>query len=139
MYPEHEFIEPPSNQGHQHINDEFEEGWREVESENEVADQDEEYRTMDPVRKQQFDYDKSSSMVPKFPEAGFNKDKKETISFAPGEGKIPTNILKEKDWDINSFPQLFHSGKNKMNQDRKVELTPQNFIGQRLKNRDTRF
>ena len=65
-------------------------------------------------------------MIPKFPEAGIPHN--ETVSFAPGEGKIPTNILKEKCWDINSFPHLFPSGSNKMFEERKVELTPQNFM-----------
>ena len=83
------------------------------------------------------DYDQSTAMVPKYPEAGINQN--ETISFAPGEGEIPTNILKEQDWDINSFPHLFPSGRNKMYQERKIELTPQNFICQRLKNKDSRF
>ena len=50
-------------------------------------------------------------MVPKFPEANINNN--ETHSFAPGEGKIPTKILKEKNWDINSFPHLLLSGKTK--------------------------
>ena len=141
FYPEYETMEPPPKQGNEQVIDEIEEELIEnnfSNLENEQAEHDEdEYRTEDPVRKHQFDYDKSTTMVPKFPEAGINNG--QTVSFAPGEGKIPTNILKEKDWDINSFPQLFPSGKNKMHQERKIELTPQNFIGQRLKNKDTRF
>ena len=61
------------------------------------------------------------------------------MNFAPAEGKIPTNILKDDDWDINSFPNLHPTGKNKMFQDREVKLTPQQYLAQRLKNRDTRF
>ena len=143
MYPEYEYLEQPPNKGSEQIDDEFEEELikgEPYESENEEVEQyEEEYRTKDPIRKYQFDYDGSTSMVPKFPEAGSHENNNETLSFAPGEGKIPTNILKEKDWDINSFPHLFPSGQNKMYQDRKVELTPQNFIGQRLKNKDTQF
>ena len=103
-------IEPPSNKGGEYVDDEFEEIKEEksFESENEeIEEEEEEYRTKDPVRRHQFDYDKSTTMVPKYPEAGINQN--EAISFAPGEGKIKTNILKEKDWDINSFPHLFPS------------------------------
>ena len=74
-------------------------------------------------------------MGPKFPEAGMQRE----FSFAPGEGGHPTSILKDKNWDINSFPQLFPSGKNGMFQERKVAITPQEFICSRLKNKDTRF
>ena len=139
LYPEHENLEPLPCLENEQICDELE-----IEitdnSENVMEyqeEEEEEYREKDPVRKHQFDYDKSTTMAPKYPEAGINSD--ETLSFAPGEGKIPTNILKEKNWDINSFPNLFPSGNNKMFQDREVAITPQNFIGQRLKNKDTRF
>ena len=103
----------------------------------EIEQDEEEYRTKDPVRNKQFDYDHSTTMLPRFPEAGISNN--ESFSFALGEGKIPNNILKVKDWDINSFPNLFPSWKNKMFMDKKIDLTPQNFICERQKNRDTRF
>ena len=59
--------------------------------------------------------------------------------FALGEGKVPTSILKDSQWDINSVPQLFPSGKFGMFHERKVTITPQEFICSRLKNIDTRF
>ena len=91
------------------------------------------------MRKYQFDYDMTTCMIPKFPEASpenVNKD----ISFAPGEGKIPTNILKEQDWDIKSFPNIHPTGRNGLNQIREIKgLTYQQYFEQRLKNKDTRF
>ena len=52
--------------------------------------EDEEYRSKDVVRKFQFDYDMTSVMVPRYPEALPDKE----LNVAPGEGKIPSNILK---------------------------------------------
>ena len=74
-------------------------------------------------------------MTNKFPEA----DTETSLSFAPAEGKIPASILKDEDWDINSFPNLHPTGRNKMFQERKRKLTPQQYLVQRLRNKDTRF
>ena len=97
--------------------------------------EEEELVRKDPIRKFQYDYTKSTCMTNKFPEADFGS----ALDFAPAEGKIPTSILKDKDWDINSFPNLHPTGQNKMFQDREITLTPQQYLGQRLKNKDTRF
>ena len=102
---------------------------------NREEKEDEEYVKKDPIRKFQYDYNKSTCMTNKFPEA----DSGSALDFAPAEGKIPTSILKDNDWDINSFPNLHPTGKNKMFQDREIKLTPQQYLGQRLKNKDTRF
>ena len=61
------------------------------------------------------------------------------MNFAPAEGNIPTCILKDDDWDINSFPNLYPTGQNKMFQEREIKLTPQQFLTQRFKNKNTRF
>ena len=89
----------------------------------------------DPIRKYQYDYNKTTCLTNKFPEV----DNESALSFAPAEGKIPTSILKDEDWDINSFPNLHPSGRNKMFQDRKQKITPQQYLVQRLKNKDRRF
>ena len=78
--------------------------------------EDEEYRVKDVVRKFQFDYDMTTAMVPRYPEAYTDQE----FNVAPGEGKIPSNILKEEDWDIKSFPNLFPSGTNGLKQKREV-------------------
>ena len=78
-------------------------------------------------------------MTPKFPEAIPGVMDPE-LSFAPGEGKIPTSILSEEDWDINSFPNIHPTGRYGLHHNRKVEgLTDQQYFEQRLKNQDTRF
>ena len=108
-------------------------------SETDDEKDDVEYRTKDPVRKHQFDYDKTTCLAPRFPEAIPGNARPE-LNFAPGEGKIPTSILSEEDWDINSFPNLHPSGKNGLHHTRKIEgLTDQQYFEQRLKNQDPRF
>ena len=103
--------------------------------EDKEKDEEEEYVKKDPIRKFQYDYNKTTCMTNKFPEA----DSESALNFAPAEGKIPTSILKDEDWDINSFPNLHPTGKNKMFQERKIKLTPQQYLCHRLKNKDTRF
>ena len=88
-----------------------------------------------PIRKYQYDYNRTTCMTNKFPES----DSGSALDFAPAEGKIPTNILRDDDWDINSFPNLHPTGQNKMFQERKIKLTPQQYLSQRLKNMDNRF
>ena len=61
------------------------------------------------------------------------------MSIAPGEGKRPTNILEETDWDIKTFPGLHPDGNNSLHSVRKVKLTEQDYFVQRLMNKDFRF
>ena len=39
------------------------------------------------------------------------------ISVAPGEGKCPSNILQETDWDLKLFPCLLPDGGNSLHTD----------------------
>ena len=98
------------------------------------------YITKDPVRKQQFDHNKNTCMVNNYPEIFANENgESNKLSFAPAEGNHPTNILKEKDWDIKSWPALHPDGQYGLHQKRKVKLTEQQYFGQRILNRDLRF
>ena len=94
----------------------------------------------DPARKFQFDYDKSVCMIDKFPEAAVSENQEGKLcSFAPGEGKIPENILMTNDWDIDAFPMKHPDGKNGLHQQRDRKLTDQYYFVQRLRNKDQRF
>ena len=62
-----------------------------------------------------------------------------SVSLAPGEGKIPTNIMRDENWDINAFPLLFPSGQFGLNQTRPVHISTQNFFLQRLLNKNQQF
>ena len=57
-------------------------------------------------------------MTNKFPDA----DADASLNFSPAKGKIPSNILKDENWDINSFPNLHPTGRNKMFQETRVFL-----------------
>ena len=62
-----------------------------------------EYLTKDPVRRYQFeDYNKSLCLSNMYPEV----DPENSVILAPGEGKVPKNVLFDNDWDIKAFPHL---------------------------------
>ena len=76
-------------------------------------------------------------ILPKFPEA-IPETAEHQTSFAPGKGKVPTNILREDNWDVKGFPSIHPSGKNGLHQKRTIEgLTDQQYIEQTLKNQET--
>ena len=77
-----------------------------------LSDKDEvEYQKKDPVKKWQIDYNTSTCFTNDYPELTVRSEVDKSISIAPGEGKHPTNILEEIDWDIKSFPVLLPDGK----------------------------
>ena len=85
-------------------------------------DEEMEYRTKDPVRKFQIDYDKSICLSEKFPEA-FHLENNKTLgelSVAPGEGKLPENILMSENWDALAYPMKHPDGKYNLHYDQKV-------------------
>ena len=79
------------------------------------------------------------SLVDKFPEANVKEELADLISFAPGEGKTPENILQTKNWDTQAFPMKHPDGKNGIDQERNTMLTDQYYFVQRLRNADSRF
>ena len=121
---------------------------KEVESDGEEFET--EYLEGDSVQKWKFNYDNVTTFVNDYPELEVretdtvNKNENEDfpndpIILAPGENKIPTNILEEQDWDTKSFPGLYPDGKMGLHQEREVRLTMQQFFQQRLLNFDRRF
>ena len=94
----------------------------------------------DPARKFQFDYDRSVCMVDKYPEAALTENKNDKcVSFAPGEGKTPENILMTDNWDIDAFPMKHPDGKNGLHQKRDRKLSGQYYFVQRLRNKGQRY
>ena len=112
----------------------------EIENEEEI-----EYRTKDPARKWQFDYNASTCFCNDFPELEVREDEPTedqnnvAISIAPGEGKIPTDILYEDDWDVKSFPGLHPDGQNGLHESRKTRITDQQYFEQRIMNHNEQF
>ena len=81
-------------------------------------------------------------MVDKFPEAAEPEpDESVTnqISFAPGEGQKPENILTTRNWDRDAFPMKHPDGEYHLHHPRNSKLTEQYYFVQRLRNKDTRF
>ena len=103
-------------------------------NEEEVEDMEEkEYIENDAVRKHQTQVSSSSFLIPEnLPGEISHKSKEQgkgSLIFAPGEGQIPTNILREKHPFVLHFPILFPNGKWGLHDgERKFKITPQQFI-----------
>ena len=81
-------------------------------------------------------------MADEFPEAAVRTGKQKRdgdLHLAPGEGRMPTNFMREPHFDIDGFPHLLPSGRFGLNYERKHKLTPQQYFDQRLQNEDSRF
>ena len=61
------------------------------------------------------------------------------IKIAPGEGKIPTNIMREENVDAKAFPRHHPSGQYGLDHKREFKLSPSQYFQQRLLNQDDRF
>ena len=112
------------------------------ETDEEEDKQEAEYNNNDSIKKWQFQYNRSTFFTSDYPEADVKEDGKNITNpllVAPGEGKVPTNILNEKDWDVKSFPGLHPDGKMGIHQPRKTRLTMQQYFEQRIMNYDRRF
>ena len=96
-----------------------------------------EYLKKDPVRRYQFeDYNKSLCMSNMYPEV----DPVNSVILAPGEGKIPKNVLFDDDWDIKAFPHLNSpDGKYGLHHDRVRRLPDQYYFIQRICNVNDKF
>ena len=64
---------------------------------------------------------------------------KDSIKIAPGEGKIPTNMMREKFMDVKAFPRHHPTGQFGLYHPREFELTPSQYFNQRCNNEDERF
>ena len=101
--------------------------------------EEEEYQKKDPVKKWQFEYNRSTCFSNDYPEISYKEESGDRVSVAPGEGKHPSNILQERDWDLKSFPCLLPDGKNSLHSDREIKLSEQDYFNQRIMNKDSRF
>ena len=97
----------------------------EDEDDDEISD-----RNNDCIKRWQFDYNRSTCFSDNYPEINYKEINTDNISIAPGEGKMPTNILEETDWDIKSFPCLHPDGKNAFHSPRRIKLSPQDYFNQ---------
>lgn len=105
-----------------------------------------------PVNKYQFDLGGETMLTENFPESSVvlnatdkvqhvkrKDDSCSSLPLAPGEGKVPTSLMRDDDWDINAFPHLHPSGRYGLNYQREEKLSPQEYFKQRLLNKDKRW
>ena len=63
-----------------------------------------------------------------------------SVIVAPGEGKVPQNILHDDDWDIKAFPHLNSpDGKYGLHFERETRLQDQYYFIQRICNANSKF
>ena len=69
------------------------------------------------IRQNQWDMGGSTTMTNMYPETtvvqerpNARKQNRASVKLAPGEGKVPTDLMRDDDWDINSHPHLFPDG-----------------------------
>ena len=61
------------------------------------------------------------------------------LHLAPGEGKIPSSLMRDDSWDIGGFPNLHPSGKFGLHHERDVKISHQKYFIQRLQNINPQF
>ena len=109
---------------------------------DEDSDEDLDDDRLEAVEKNQFDLDQHYVMANDHPESMFvsssSKGRKD-LNIAPGEGFIPSSLMRDDTWDIDSFPQFHPSGQYGLNHPRDVKLSHRNYFLQRLQNINPQF
>ena len=108
---------------------------------NEDGRKEEEYIKNDPVKKFQFKYGQSLCYSNQYPEIQATEGQQQSdLDLAPGENRIPKDIVQDVDWDVKAFPHLHNlDGSNGKDQRRESKLTDKNYFIQRMLNKDQRF
>ena len=56
-----------------------------------------------------------------------------------GEGKVPTNYMRDEHFDVKAFPCMHPTGRFGLHHKRSMKLSPVYYFNQRLLNKDQRF
>ena len=102
---------------------------------------------LDPIYQKQSNIQSATVMSNSFPEVSIIEpantqhdiDSTESHAIAPGEGKIPSNLMRDKLWDVNAFPSFHPTGKFGIHHQSDIKLEPQQYFVQRLQNVNKRF
>ena len=81
---------------------------------------------MDSIQRNKFDLGSATTMTETCPEASVvqsevngNKGQSQaSVSIAPGEGKIPTDLMRDNTFDVDGFPHLHPTGRFGLNHSR---------------------
>ena len=114
---------------------------------NQEEDEDDIQSDQDPIYQKQSNIQSATVMSNSFPEVSIIEptnnqhdiDSTESHAIAPGEGKIPSNLMRDKLWDVNAFPSFHPTGKYGLHHQRDIKLQPQQYFVQRLQNVNKRF
>ena len=118
---------------------------RRKDDESESENEEENSTIQQAVKMQQSKQDSTTFLVPKDMANHVVRNNEESsireksIKIAPGEGKIPSNLMREEYFDVKAFPKFHPSGKFGLHQNRKHKLSAQMYFNQRLLNLDDRF
>ena len=97
-------------------------------------DSDEDDDRLEAVKSNQFKQPEHYVMADDHPEkrclTSSSKSVKD-LHLAPGEGKIPSSLMRDDSWDIGGFPNLHPSGKYGLHHDRPVKISHQKYFIQR--------
>ena len=69
----------------------------------------------------------------------FQRKAKKIFEVAPGQGKIPTNWVREPNHDVIAFPELYVDGKGGINEERKVKITKGDFYSTKFLNNNKMY
>ena len=125
----------------------------EEESDPDEGRRSEEHSDLHFTNNQQYELDGETMMTENFPETSVvintsenvqnvkhRDDSKSSLSLAPGEGKVPTSLMRDMDWVINAFPQLFPSGRFGLHDEKREDkISAQEYFKQRILNKDKRW
>ena len=116
-----------------------------------TSEMEEEDETMDCVRRNQLNEGGATMLInanlktdvlTNLP-GGVENPEQQRIAIAPGEGKLPTSLTRDNDWDIDSLPKLYPRGRFGLNwiriKSQRKSLTVQDFVCQRFQNIDPRW
>ena len=109
-----------------------------------------EYDSNDPIRSHQFDLGSNVMMTDAYPETSvkINQPREDSsdrgegedgCDIAPGEGKIPTNMVRDPKWVIDAFPHLFPDGKFGLEYARKLKISTLKYLLCRIQSIDKRW
>ena len=69
----------------------------------------------------------------------FKRKAKKIFDLAPGQGKIPTNWIREKNHDVIAFPELYPEGKGGVDAERQVKLSRTDFYSTKFLNNNKMY
>ena len=94
------------------------------------------------VKNQQFDQPQHFVMADDHPDlrcVTLHSSRAKELHLAPGQGKIPTNLMRDDSWDVCGFPHLHPKGQFGLHHPREVKISAKSYFMQRLQNKNPQF